>query len=160
MGREAVDKIIDGTNYTITQFGATKSMKLLTRLSKIVGEPLGEIASGFDSKKNLLDQEFDGKMIGHAVKALVDNLDEDHVVDTLKQLLSCVLHNGATLDKTFDIHFQGRLGHMFKVVFAALEVQYKDFLGGIGELVSLNRVASSSERQTSTGLSGDPSLTM
>ena len=86
MARDVTEKTIDGEDYIITQFGATKSMKVLTRLTKIVGEPIGKVAGGIEPGKSVLDQNLDGQMIGAAIKALADNLDEDVVITTVKEL--------------------------------------------------------------------------
>lgn len=158
MGRDVTERTVDGEEYTFTQFGATKSMKVLTRLSKIVGEPIGKVAGGIEPGKSMLDQDLDGQLIGAAIKALTDNLDEDVVVNTVKELCSCVLYKGGTLDKTFDIHFQGRLGHLFKVVGAVLEVQYGDFLGALGDIAALTQAGTRQASPMSNGSSGDQSL--
>jgi hypothetical protein len=117
---------IDGHNYEFYQLGAVKSLKILTRILKIIGEPIGLI-TGEATVKDFLKTELNSDILGKALKALTDKLDEELVVNTIKELLEPVLCDGKRIQ--FDLHFQGRIGHLLKVVKAALEVNYKDFFG-------------------------------
>ena len=138
--RETVKKTIDNQEYEFGQFPATGSLKILTRLAKIVGDPLGMFATAFgsDPKKNFLDQNISGDVINKAVKILVSNLDENEVIDIVKALMSQVLCEGKPI-VNFDVHFQGRLGHLFKVIKACIEVQYSDFFEGSLGFLNLSR---------------------
>ena len=133
--REPVKKTIDGEQYTFCQLPARKNMKLLTRILKIVGPALGGAVSGGDVE-SIMDLDIDP---GAIISQLCSRLDENEVEYIIDSLLSQVLCAGkGEVSKVFDQHFGGRLPHMFKVVAAALEVEYGDFFGGkldIGNLL-------------------------
>src|SRR5688572_16496070 len=96
--RQVKEVIVGEHTYSITQFSATKGLKLLTRLTKIIGEPIAVLAG-----EGGLDAEVSGKLMGQAIKALADKLDEANVIQTVKELLEGVTRNGAPIN--FDIDF-------------------------------------------------------
>jgi hypothetical protein len=127
MGRELIRKSVDGQDYEFQQFGADKALRLLTRLMKIIGEPMAIGVGALQGPGSLLDKNVDGGVLGKAVRALSEKLDEDSVITLVKEFVgegACVC-NGAKV--IFNTHYEARLGHMFKVLKAALEVQYGDF---------------------------------
>lgn len=114
-----VTKLIDGENYTITTLPPTMALKLLTRLVKLIGEPMSMLYGDSEAKV--------ASVLPKAVNALAMRLNEDEVLGLTQELLKGVLYRGQNIQ--FELHFQGRLGHLFKVLGATLEVQYGDFLG-------------------------------
>jgi hypothetical protein len=140
--REPVEKIIDGEQYTFCQLPAKKSLKLLTRLTRIVGPSLGA-ALGTSSEgavgiKAMLDRHLD---LGAVVAALCDRLEENEVEAIVDTLLSQVIHAGqGEVSQKFDVLFAGRLPHLFKVLGAALQLEYGDFLAGGGVTAALAKV--------------------
>lgn len=140
---ELKKKIIDGDQYEFTQFGAKKSLRILMKLSKIVGKPLAIAATMAKGPGSILDKEVNPDLIGEAVGALTEKLDEDEVLDLLEELSSrdTVLCNGKKID--FNSHYENRLDHLFKVVAAALEVQYGNFLGAFNVLRVQNKAPTS-----------------
>lgn len=120
---------IDGAEYAFSKWGAKKSTKILIRLSKIVGKPLGLALASFQGEGKLLQRVVDTKLIGMAFEALTQNLDADEALDLIEELTAKdnVLCDNKKI--VFDLHYQNRLDHMFKVLGAALEVQYGNFLG-------------------------------
>lgn len=129
MPKELIEKTIDGTAYQIGQATTSKQLKILTRLNKLIMEPLGVLAG--DSKN--LQQGKEMKLdIEACCKALAGNLEEETVLATVKELMEVVIANGKAVE--FDLHFQGRLKHLFKVVYAVLEAQYGDFFEGLGDV--------------------------
>lgn len=137
MARELIKKEIDGKTYEFQQFGPKHALKILTKLSRICGEPLALAFTAMGSKDGekpeggLLDRKIDGKLLAAAVKALTDRLDEEEVIAIVMELTANdnVLCDGRRV--VFDSHYQSGLGHMFKVLGTALEVQYGDFFGGL-----------------------------
>lgn len=154
MTLELVDKIVDGRTYAFEQLNTTTALKVLAKLTKIIGEPLmiglGSLpkkeqprpltAAGVPAplpepvkKKSLGDfdlTELKTDVLGRAVAALTDRLDETEVVALVRQLTSeKVLCDNAPV--VFDSHFRGQTAHLFKVLMAALEAQYGDFLGAV-----------------------------
>ncbi len=121
-------KSIAGRKYEFQKFGAKKSVKLLTRLLKLVGEPLS-IAVGATGGGKLFESNLDPKILSSAVRVLVDKLDEDEVLDLIEEFTANdnVLCDGVRVN--FDNHYEGKLPELFKVLAAALEVQYGNFFG-------------------------------
>lgn len=116
---------IGETKYMVSVLPPTRSLKLLTRLSKIIGGPMSELAKGEDEDRR--------QMIPVAVKALLANLDEDRTVSVIKEILSCVSVDGKMVN--MERQFHGKLGELIKVCKEALEVNYADFLDEISALM-------------------------
>lgn len=138
MAQETVIREIDGRTYEFTQFGTTLSLKLLARLTKIIGEPLAIALGGLKTppgkKVNLADMDVSGDLLGKAVKALIDRLDENEVVALVKTLASeHMLCDNAKI--IFDAHYSGNMGHLLHVLMASLEVQYGNFFAGWSDRV-------------------------
>jgi hypothetical protein len=140
--REPVEKTIDGEKYTFCQLPAKKSLKLLTRLVKIVGPSLGaavgSVAEGDIDIQTVLDRHLD---LGAVVAALCDRLEENEVEAIVDTLLSQVIHAGqGEVSQKFEVLFAGRLPHLFKVLAAALQLEYGDFLAGGGVSAALGQI--------------------
>ena len=134
--REPIEKTIDGEQYTFYQLPPKKSLKLMTRLVRIIGAPisaaLGDLPDGQVNLEMILESDLN---LGAIVGALCDRLDENEVEAIVDALLSQVIHAGqGEVSKKFDVLFAGRLPHLFKVLGAALEVEYGDFLAESGGL--------------------------
>lgn len=128
--KQLVSKNIDGSKYEFQQFGASHSLKVLTKLTKICGESITLAMTATKGSGNFFDREFDSDVLGKAVRSLVDKLDEDQVIDLIEELTARhVLCDGKQF--VFDAHYEGRLDHLFKVLGAALEVQYGNFFGAL-----------------------------
>lgn len=116
---------VDNFNYKIVAFGPSQGFKLAARLMKFVGEPVAAMASAAGNEAKALE------VIPLAVKALCSNLDEDSVLSLIKELLTSVVYQNKQIN--FEEHFQGRLGHMMKVVGKVVEFQFKDFFTELGD---------------------------
>lgn len=92
------------------------------------------------------------QLLGGAVRALVERLDEDEVLKTIKDLVDTAECDGKKI--IFETHFQGKIGHLFKVIFAVLEVQYSDFLGEALSMVEGSGLMGTAPSSTETGESG------
>lgn len=122
MAKEIVKDEIDGVAYQFGQLNPTTSLKLLTKLIKLLG---GAMASSGDFMA--------------IVTSLADNIESDQVLEVIKMSLGQTFAIGsgnlAPLNEQFDAHFvQYGTFHLFKVVKKALEVQYGDFFGEKGVL--------------------------
>jgi hypothetical protein len=152
-------RTVDGKLYSFEIFSAEDSLRVLTRLTKIVGEPLTQavtsIIKGAKEKKSftqlssdepsdepsdvkkrsLLDADVDFDGLGKAVGLLLSKMDEDDVLDLVKKLTSgpkVICDNNPV---NFGLQYRNNLSHLFKVVAVALEVQYGNFIDGfIGRL--------------------------
>jgi len=150
---------IDGKEYDFYFINPTKALKLLTRLIKIALGPVGgAFGGGSVSATSVLDTSIS---LDGLFARLAENLDEDVVTNTIKEIMFYVRHKeGAEI--IFDAEFEGQMWHLMKLVRQALEVNYGDFFDGIkAELGILRRkreANSGLEKKTSTGLSGDQSL--
>jgi len=147
---ERVEKQIDDHVYSFAHLPAQEALRVLTKLTKIVGEPLA-IAVGAlmkddkterklgedglplpaEPKKGLLERDVDPEVFGKAARSLIEKLDEEEVIAIVVKLTTQqVLCDGIEI-KNFNTHFTGQLGHLFKVLAAALEVQYGNFFGAM-----------------------------
>lgn len=132
-----VEKDIETPNGTVTyqfeQFNTTLALKTLTRLTKIIGEPLAIALGGAEAPApgaGLLNANLSGDTLGAAMRALVDRLDEKEVIDLLRLLAAeKALCNGGKI--IFDDHYRGDFGLLLKVFRAALEVQYGNFTAAV-----------------------------
>lgn len=148
MAREVVDKEIDGHSYKFGQLGALKSHRVLFKITKVVGPAfgaLGDSMKGVDSLESILDADVDFQSV---IEKFFDNAEESIVEEIIETMLKQVAHFGedgkegvGQLDTSakIDLCFSGRLPSMYKVVFAALAVEYGGFLGEGGMLEGISR---------------------
>lgn len=131
MATELIKKDVDGFEYEFSQFGAKRSLRTLIRLSKVLGKPLSLLLGSMNGSGKLLDKSLDMDMIGLALNALTENMDSAEVISLIEELTSgdACLCDGKKI--IFDSHYEGRLDHLFKVLYAALEVQYGNFFGAM-----------------------------
>lgn len=125
---ERIVKTIDGDEYSFEKFGAKKSLKILVRLSKMIGKPISLLVGSIKSEKGtkVLDSEIKTDVLALAIEAMADNLDSDEVISLMEELAAnSILCNDKIVK--FDSHYEGKLPHLFKVLAAALEVQYGNF---------------------------------
>jgi hypothetical protein len=134
---------IDSKIYQFEKWGADESLDVLLELVPIIGKPLGAFASAFVDKKpqdgeGLLDKEIKPEMISVIFEALTQSFNKKVVKELIIKLSSqSVLCQGAKIN--FRTHYQDQLDLMFKVVYAALEVQYGNFFGALLGIVNLSR---------------------
>ena len=130
MARQPEKIIVDNETYIVGLMDPKTALRILTRLTKLLGEPLVAFLSNVDPadpKKSILDSQISPDVIANALRGLVGRLDEDMVIETAEQLCTVVLYKGKPVQ--FDTHFMGRIGHMVKVIGKVLKVQYSDFFG-------------------------------
>ena len=125
---EQKDFEIGGEIFSIRMFPATEGLKVATKLLKIIGEPLAELAKGASSGGTQMDN------VADAIKSLAPRLDEENVVALCMKLTSVVLVPGqhvVTLDKQFNNYFAGKYGLLFKLLVKVVEYNFADFLDGL-----------------------------
>jgi hypothetical protein len=115
-------KEINGHNYQCTQFSASKGLKMLHRLGKILGPSLSSLA-GMNSENLQAD------MLGSAIGSLFANCSEAEFETTVKELLTTTTIDGRAIN--FDLDFAGDLGSLFKLLAFVLKVQYGNFFDGL-----------------------------
>lgn len=134
--REPVTKVVDDKKYTFYYLKPSIATILFTKIIKIIGPSLLELFKHIDLKDenkniNLFDIDLSNIDIGKAGSLLFDKLDGNdllRMITTLMEQVNCVGVGNAAI--YFDQIFTGRIGHLRKVVTAALGVQYADFFGG------------------------------
>lgn len=130
MSRELKSVQIGGEEYEFEQMATKPSLKLLIRISKIVGKPLVTIAGSVLGGDKLLDTELKPGMLAAAAESLFNGMDAEEVIQIIETLTATtVLCDGKKVD--FNLHYEGRLEVLFKVLSTALEVQYGNFFGAI-----------------------------
>jgi hypothetical protein len=117
---------VDDITYETEKWGAEMSLSVLLKIAKITGKPIG-LVLGSVIQGGGLSTEISGDMLSDAVEALVSNMDEEVCIGVIKQLSSGEKILCKSKPVKFDSHYQGRLGHLFKVVKASVGVQYGDF---------------------------------
>lgn len=125
---------IEGHRYEFEKWGAEDATDVLLDIATLVGKPLGVgIATVFDKLKgDKLDEKIDPNLVGAIVEAMTEKAGTHKaLVKALIKKLSSekVLVDGKTIN--YNIYYQDRLDLVFKVVSAALEVQYGNFFVAI-----------------------------
>jgi hypothetical protein len=118
---------VDGEDYKVHLLPPSRAYKLATKLTKMIGEPLGTMAGSMG------DEAKSATALPMAIKALTTNLADDDSLVLIKALMETVTFENKPLN--FESHFQGRLGLMLKLVAKVVEVQFADFMGAVVEMV-------------------------
>ena len=131
-----VQKNIDGKEYQFGLLNPFKANKLLIKLTKIIGPALGSMTKGGDVE-SIMDMD-----LSEVMEGLCSRLDEDQLETIMITLFEQVICEGDSMSQSFvETEFKGSLNTLYKVAFAALEVQFGDFFGGKGVLAGLKRKA-------------------
>ncbi len=132
--RQLIKKTIDGEKYSFGCLPATTSLRILTKLSKMIASPIAG-ALGTGSLQEILERDLNIPLI---VGMMADRMDEDEIIGIIKTLASQILHEPTgAIGECFDTFFSGRVAHLIKVIQASLEAEYSDFFGGNGVLAGL-----------------------
>ena len=129
---------IKGAKYQFGYWDVDTSTEYLTKLIKLLGEPIAMTLLGVvDAKepgKSLMDVDMDSvkaEAIAKAFQGLATRLNENEVKEILHQCQKGVLCNGKAID--YNAHYMGKIGLLLQVSLANLKHQYADFLGdGLG----------------------------
>ena len=117
---------VDGLKYEFSKWGAEEALDVLFDISKITGKPLASAVAGMFSKDSEDKSKVSPEIIGEIIGALMDRLDKKTCMALIKKLSSekawC---EGAKI--SFDTHYQDKFDHLYRVIRAALEVQYGNF---------------------------------
>lgn len=128
--REPKEVKISDDIYLIHLLPPTKSLKFLTKLTKIIGGGAKQIS--FDEKT--LDKDA-GKLIGGAITGITERLDDeiiDYITNEIIKSGYVFIKQGAKeipIDSSvFESHFDGKIKNLLFLIYYILEVNYKDFL--------------------------------
>jgi hypothetical protein len=116
------------TEYLLTQFPATKGLRLLKQIIKLVGPSFAEI-SKVGEKASEEDQQ---RLIGLAMEKLFDNLDTVDVEALIKELVTSASKGSVGLN--FDVEFAGQYEKMFELVKAIVEFNYGSVFTLVGTI--------------------------
>lgn len=135
-------RIIDGKTFIVDPMGAMQALKLKVELVGIFAPALASLVSS--GKDITLDSETD---ITGAIETLVTALDDTKFEKLTNKLMTrayvCFDENPQmqplTDNKNFDYAFKQNLMTFYKVVWFVVEVNYKDFLGKMGNIGDLKK---------------------
>jgi hypothetical protein len=122
--QQQLDVHIDGTDYKITQFLATKGLGIEVKLMKLLGPSFMEL------QKASQDENAQEAVLTAAISALIEQFDKVDVVSLVKELLSGVTKGTQTLN--FDQEFAGRYGVIFDLVKEVLKFNFSDVFSKLG----------------------------
>jgi len=111
---ETKEKLIDGSNYTVTQLPARRALKLKTKLIKI----FGGLFLANDSK---------------TMQSVFQSLDENQFEALCMEMIQGVRKNNVELSPaTFDLEFAGDMAGVYKLLLFIIEVNFENFFQMIG----------------------------
>lgn len=114
--------VIGGDSYLLTSLPATKGLKLLKQITKLVGPAFGELSKGG------ADQE--GPGVSGAIEKLVENLDNVDVENLVKELVSSASKGSVAI--SFDHEFSGEYAKLFELVKEIVEFNYGSVFTKLG----------------------------
>ncbi len=130
MQSDSNTKTIGESSYEIFMLPATTGLDVFLDLARIVGPAIGVVFDGADLKEldTIGDLAFSGDVFEKAARQIFQAEEKETVKATIKILAAHTHVDGKKLGDTFEAHFQGKIGEMFKWLVFALEVNYSDFL--------------------------------
>lgn len=153
MALNTIEKEINGKRFTISQLPAMRALKLSTRLGKLFGPAMAKVA-GAGPPKAFEDMNLEA--LSPAVAMLFENLTESEIESLTKELLGSAL---AQLDgnwvelfgkaPTFDLVMGGDVLGIYRLLYAAIEVNYSDFFDALRGLVTAVTASPSAGSNTS-----------
>ena len=129
MAVQSHDVVIGGDTYTINTFVATKGVKYLKKLLKVIGPAMAEAMAGSDGEEIRTDG------LGKAAEILFDNIDsegfDDMIIEWVK---NNVTKNGQPV--VFDMEFAGDYGKLMQLVKEIIMLNFATvFQNGFGGLL-------------------------
>lgn len=138
MGIKVKEQTIDDKKIMVTQFGGRRSVKINTKLIRMVTGIIGPVLPALSSIKDensISDIDID---IVSLSKSLVNQLDEDKTYNLIRELTSQTrIDNRELDDQLFDDIFAGNLSLLYKIIAFVIKVNWGDFLalGSIGKML-------------------------
>ncbi len=146
---------VDGIMYEFEMLPISQALRLSVRIISVIATSASKVFSCFKEGKSILDQDINGQALGEAISMLVGGLSEDEVEGSINQLMaktSVVDSKQNVLPVNMDIQFTGKIMHLYRVTWKALEVNFGDFLGdSIGQKLKDKVNSLIQEESTSTG---------
>lgn len=141
MGKEPIEKTIENETYIFYYLTPRISIKVLVKLTKIIGPALGAVFPEDKSIKinDILDMDI---KIGDAINMLVEKIDADEtqmIIDTLLTSIICKGRGKLSEEAIYNELFTGNLKLLFTIVKESLEVQYGNFFGESSVLKNIKK---------------------
>lgn len=115
---------VGGEQYLISTLPATKGLKVLKSLTKLLGPAFAELTKGGDGEEV--------NLVSLAVEKLIDNLDNCDVESLVVSLMTCVTKQNMAIN--FDMEFAGSYDKLFLLAKEVVDLNYGSVftLVGIG----------------------------
>jgi hypothetical protein len=122
MALKQKEVVIGGDVYLLQTIPATKGLKLLKQITKLVGPAFGELTKSEGG-------------VSQAIEKLIENLDQVEIEVLVKELCTSATKNKMTIN--FDYEFAGEYEKLFKLTKEIVEFNYGSVftMVGIGEEV-------------------------
>lgn len=140
-------KVINEKTYEVFMLSATAGLDTFLDLARIAGPAVGIFLKGAGLKdlKSVGDLDLDKidfeKMAIHLFKA-----EEKETITTIvAKLVEKTFVDGKPLAPIYDMHFQGKIGELFKWLAFAMEVNFGDFFGDF--LTSMGEVKADEKKE-------------
>jgi len=132
MGKEPVEKIIEGEEYTFYYLDPDTSIDVLEKIIKLIGPSIG---SAFSKEENINIKDIMNLNIniGDAIATLSHNIsakETKYIIKILCKNIFCKGRGKLSDIVVYNDLFTGNLKLLFKILVIAFEVQYGDFLEG------------------------------
>ncbi len=147
MACKTESKDIGDHEYSVTQWSATKSMKMKFRLIKVFGASIAKIAAGSNSK--IKD---DADSISEGLELLFANSSSDDIVNLIKECIIDVGCDGkrVTVSRFEELFSGDDQVYVYKVFLFVMRVNYSNLMKGqLGESL-LAKITGSPSTDVST----------
>jgi hypothetical protein len=125
---------INGTEYQIARFPATKGYELRMRIGKAIAPALGVASMAKDKAGTATDTDgLIDETIAKAIESLCRTWDVPEAMSLVKDLMGVVIIGANRASDVFDVHFAGRLGDVDRLCLEV--VKHNGFFDGIESLV-------------------------
>lgn len=143
---------LNGVRYLVNKYSLDKALRIFKKMGKIAGRPIGLLASqakprkakaeevkavmpehvGEEAKpKEGLDQDVDGHLLGDAIQAFFDNIEDEKLMPLFQDLLggtAILSDDGRNRPINLELDFQDNIAGLFLLVKNVLEFQFGNLL--------------------------------
>ena len=129
MQTDSKKKVIDGKTYDVYMLSATTGLTTFLRLVRICGPAIGIAIKGVGLKdlKSIGDIELDSIDFEAIARQIFQSEEEETILDITAKLAEKTFVEGQPLQPMYEVHFQGKIGKLFRWLTFALEVNFSDF---------------------------------
>lgn len=121
-------KAIGEHEYNVVQWNATYAMVMKLKLLKYFGKALQNLSAS--------DMTFNQKMMS-SLNDIIAEVDPDEFIKFIKEVACAAVRDGERMKTVqFDMYFKDDILEAYQVAFFVLEVNYKDFLESVLNLLN------------------------